>query len=120
MSILPEQTEFNIQQVPDDVWIIIFENIESPAQLGLLARTCNRFKLLATRPLLNHIRWLKPEPTKRNIEAWEDDYQNVVALPRKLTLGIPFDFNTSRHLEEYLVRLFCISVSYVDLTLTPG
>ena len=118
MSTLPEQTEFNIHQVPDDVWIIIFENVESPAQLALLARTCNRFKFLATRPLLNHVRWLKPEPTKRNIQAWAGVYQNVVALPRKLTLGIPFDFNTSRHLEEYLVRLFCIPVSYVDLILT--
>jgi len=118
MSILREHTEFKVYQVPDDVWIIIFENVESPAQLALLARTCSRFKLLVIRPLLNHVRWLTPEPTKRNIQAWTDVYQNVVALPRKLTLGIPFDFNTSRHLEEYLVRLLYIPAGSIDLILT--
>ncbi|KIM46725.1 hypothetical protein M413DRAFT_440311 [Hebeloma cylindrosporum] len=102
MLILPGHTEFTIHHIPDDVWIIIFENIESPAQVAILARTCNRFKSLAARPLLNHVRWLKAEPTKRNLQAWTGVYQNVLALPRKLTLGIPLDFNTSRHLEEYM------------------
>jgi hypothetical protein len=113
-------TEFNIYQVPVDVWIVIFEHVANPAQLALLMRTCKFFNALAIRPMLYHVRWLIPGPTKLNIQAWAGVYKDVLALPRKLTVGIPLDFNTSRHLEEYLVRLFSIPVGFVDLIVAQG
>ncbi|KDR65932.1 hypothetical protein GALMADRAFT_1214865 [Galerina marginata CBS 339.88] len=78
-------------EIPDDVWISIFEHVSSPAQLAVLMLTCRRFRLLASRPLLRDIRWTQPYATLRNLEAWNGVYQGMEALPRKLTVGVQFD-----------------------------
>ncbi|KAF8149344.1 hypothetical protein B0H34DRAFT_733391 [Crassisporium funariophilum] len=86
----------NFNEIPDDVWIEIFENIHDPSSLAPVVRTCRRFRDLATKPFLREIRWGKQLSTARNIEAWKDGYKNLLALPRKLTLSIPFDTHSLR------------------------
>ncbi|KAF9552121.1 hypothetical protein CPC08DRAFT_303641 [Agrocybe pediades] len=85
------------EDIPDDVWIDIFEFVEEPAQLAILVRTCRRFRALASNLLLRDLRWKNMESTYRNLEAWAGVYSTVTMLPRKLTLGIPFDFSTYRN-----------------------
>ena len=81
------------REIPDDVWIEIFENIAEPPTLARLIRTCRRFQDLAKRPLLREIRWFQSVSTVRNIESWRRGYQDLVSLPRKLTLCLSFDTN---------------------------
>jgi len=83
----------DFREIPDDIWISIFEQIdEDPPTLAVLIRTCRLFHGLASKPLLRELKWLKPELTLRNIEAWEAVYSALVALPRKITIGVPFEF----------------------------
>jgi len=84
------------EDIPDDVWIDIFENVDDPAQLAILVRTCHRFRSLASNLLLRDLRWSKMESTYRNLQAWSNVYQGVTVLPRKLTVGIAFDFSAYR------------------------
>ena len=80
-------------EIPDDIWISIFEQIDDdPSTLAVLVRTCRRFHGLASKLLLRELKWSKPELTLRNIEAWAGVYSTLVALPRKVTIGIPFEF----------------------------
>ncbi|KAF8873671.1 hypothetical protein CPB84DRAFT_1798218 [Gymnopilus junonius] len=84
--------EFDPDSVPDDVWISIFETLP-PAQLTVLVRTCQRFRALARKPLLREIRWGRTESTERNLDAWSSpSYSDLVALPRKVAIGIDFEF----------------------------
>jgi len=87
--VLPQTMEFD--KIPDDVWISIFEQVNEPSFLAILVRTCRRFQALASKPLLMELKWIKPDSTWRNLEAWKRVYRNLVALPRKVTIGVPFD-----------------------------
>ncbi|KAF8887850.1 hypothetical protein CPB84DRAFT_1964330, partial [Gymnopilus junonius] len=87
--------EFDPEFIPDDIWISIFENLSSAAQIAVLARTCQRFRVLARKPLLREIRWGKFESTKRNLDAWKSS--DLVTLPRKVAIGISFDFCSKGH-----------------------
>ena len=80
-------------EIPDDVWIEIFENISESASLACLVRTCRRFQDLAKKPLLREIRWFQPVSTIRNIDSWKNGYRDLASLPRKLTLCLVFDTN---------------------------
>ena len=84
-------------EIPDDVWIEIFENTSEPATLACLVRTCRRFQDLAKKPLLREIRWFQQVPTIRNINSWKNGYKDLVSLPRKLTLCLAFDTSTRNH-----------------------
>ncbi|KAJ3505217.1 hypothetical protein NLJ89_g7534 [Agrocybe chaxingu] len=81
--------------IPDDVWIDIFESIDLPATLAVLMRTCKRFNGLALKPLLRELRWGKVESTRKNLEAWDPlggIYKNVVSMPKKITIAVGFEF----------------------------
>ena len=86
--------------VPDDIWINIIESIDSPAQIAALLRTCCRFQHLGSKILLRELRWVKMEPTAHNINAWRGKSTDMMNVPRKLTLGVAFDFSTQ---EAWLV-----------------
>ena len=92
------------REIPDDVWIEIFENISEPPTLACLVRTCHRFQDLAKKPLLREIRWFQPVSTIRNIDSWRSGYKDFVSLPRKLTLSLAFDTTARNH--AHTVRLF--------------
>ena len=85
------------REIPDDVWIEIFENISEPPTLACLVRTCRRFHDLAKKPLLREIRWFQPVSTVRNIDSWRSGYKDLVSLPRKLTLSLLFDPTARNH-----------------------
>jgi len=83
----------DFREIPDDIWISIFEQIDDdPPTLAVLVRTCPLFHGLASKLLLRELKWFKSELTLRNIEAWEGVYSALVALPRKITIGVPFEF----------------------------
>ncbi len=82
----------DFDDIPDDVWITILEYVADSSVLAILVRTCRRFRLLASKPLLRNLKWIKPESTQRNLEAWRGIYRDVVSLPYKVTIGVPFDF----------------------------
>jgi hypothetical protein len=82
----------NFKEIPDDIWISVFEQINDSSILAILVRTCRCFHRLASKPLLRELKWIKPELTLRNIEAWADVYSTLEALPRKVIIGIPFEF----------------------------
>ncbi|KDR65924.1 hypothetical protein GALMADRAFT_232806 [Galerina marginata CBS 339.88] len=77
-------------EIPDDVWISVFEHVP-PAQLAVIMLICRRFRLLASRLLLRDIWWSQPYATRRNLAAWKGGYRGMEALPKRLTVGIPFD-----------------------------
>ncbi|KDR65923.1 hypothetical protein GALMADRAFT_259983 [Galerina marginata CBS 339.88] len=81
-------------EIPDDVWSSIFECVDEPAQLAVLMLTCQRFRALASRLLLRDIRWTQAYSTRRNLEAWKGGYRGMEVLPRKLTLGVPFELGS--------------------------
>ena len=93
------------REIPDDVWIEIFENISEPPTLACLVRTCRRFQDLAKKPLLREIRWFQPVSTIRNIDSWRSGYKDLVSLPRKLTLSLVFDTTARNH--AHTVSLLC-------------
>lgn len=93
------------RDIPDDVWIEIFENISEPATLACLVRTCRRFQDLAKKPLLREIRWFQSVSTIRNIDSWKNGYKGLVSLPRKLTLCLTFD--TSLRNQAHTVSMSC-------------
>ncbi|KAJ3498132.1 hypothetical protein NLJ89_g10258 [Agrocybe chaxingu] len=83
----------NAAGVPDDGWIAIFESIDSPAALAALMRTCKRFYTLASNPLLKELKWTEAKSTTKNLDAWNPSdgaYHDLVALPRKVTIGVDF------------------------------
>lgn len=82
----------NFTEIPDDIWFSIFEQLDDPPTLAILVRTCRRFHGLASKLLLRELKWIKPDLTLRNIEAWAAIYSSLVALPRKITIGVPFEF----------------------------
>ncbi|PPR06079.1 hypothetical protein CVT26_005285 [Gymnopilus dilepis] len=81
-----------VESVPDDVWISIFE-LSSPADLARLLRTCRRFNTLASNPLLRELRWRRPDTLERNLEAWRGNpkYATLVSLPRKAVIEVNLD-----------------------------
>lgn len=98
------------REIPDDVWIEIFENISEPPTLACLVRTCRRFQDLAKKPLLREIRWSQPVSTFRNIDSWRSAYRDLVSLPRKLTLCLSFDTNARNH--AHPVSLLCYATFF--------
>ncbi|KDR65921.1 hypothetical protein GALMADRAFT_217303 [Galerina marginata CBS 339.88] len=78
-------------KIPDDIWISIFECVDSPAQLAVLMMSCRRFRAIASRLLLRDIRWTAAYSTRRNLEAWKGVYRGMEPLPRRLTVGVSFD-----------------------------
>ena len=93
----------DFDDIPDDVWITILEYVADSSVLAILVRTCQRFHLLASKPLLRKLKWMKPESTQRNLEAWQDIYRNVVSLPYKVTIGVPFDLAVAMRRPEFPV-----------------
>lgn len=94
-------------EIPDDIWISIFEQINDLSILAILVRTCRRFHGLASKLLLRELKWIKPELTLRNIEAWGGVYSTVLALPRKITIGVPFEFTHAMRQSISHVRFDC-------------
>lgn len=82
---------FFLQTIPADIWITIFEAIDNPAHLAQVVLTCRKFNQLGTKILLKHLVWTKEDPTRRNLADWSSVHSDLLFLPRRLKLGIPFD-----------------------------
>ena len=95
--------DMRFREIPDDVWIEIFENVSEPATLARLVRTCHRFQDLAKKPLLREIRWFRPVTTNRNIDSWRNGYKDLVSLPRKLTLSLTFHPNGRNRVSLFML-----------------
>src|SRR6266511_742008 len=109
--VLLQTMEFD--KIPHDIWISIFEQVKDPSVLAVLVRTCRRFHELASKPLLMELKWIKPDSTLRNLEAWKRVYGNLVALPRKVTIGVPFD-----HIKYPIFMVSSISYSHISTQLS--
>lgn len=75
--------------VPDEIWLIIFGKLKEPYDLVHIVRCCRRFKTLASEALYLDIRWLNISHVLQNFAFW-DTQPNLLNLPLKLTLGIPW------------------------------
>ncbi|KAG2003561.1 hypothetical protein CC2G_004154 [Coprinopsis cinerea AmutBmut pab1-1] len=60
---------FDVEVIPDDIWLTIFEQL-GPGDLSRLSATCQKFHHLTQRPLLREITWSKASSAERNIRDW--------------------------------------------------
>lgn len=93
----------NSDDIPDDIWFNIFELINSSATIAALVRTSHRFHDLGIKVLLRELRWVEEVSTANNINAWKLYNVDMLNLPRKLTLGVAFDFDFD--LQETIVSV---------------
>lgn len=107
----------NIDNIPDDVWITVLEYVVDSSVLANLVRTCSRFHLLASKPLLRELKWNKPESTRRNLDAWKGIYKNVVSLPVKVAIGVFFDVSDALKHPEIPVSILFETFFFRSLTL---
>ncbi|KAF9477107.1 hypothetical protein BDN70DRAFT_995166 [Pholiota conissans] len=105
--------------LPDDVWIDIFELIP-PRQLAAnVQKTCTRFYFLAVRALLRHIHWVTPAQIEDALKLWGNTYSNRTLLPKWLWIG-PVLESQSRdplairilNLDPQFYRRIALQVSY--------
>ena len=85
----------DINTIPADVWLCIFEHL-TPSSLSSLAQTCSAFHRLTHRCLLRDIRWTNVQAALRNVEDWRGDWKQWCAIPRTLTIKLPFEDKTAK------------------------
>ncbi|KAF8884280.1 hypothetical protein CPB84DRAFT_1789264 [Gymnopilus junonius] len=86
-----------LEFVPDDVWITIFEDLET-SELAVIIRTCRRFRNLARKPLLKEIKWVKLQSTKRHLDFWKCTARRnrgLAGLVKKVVVEIGYDNPTT-------------------------
>ncbi|KDR65926.1 hypothetical protein GALMADRAFT_217308 [Galerina marginata CBS 339.88] len=125
MSILPDATLTCItsnrdpDDIPDDIWISIFECISSLAQIGRLMLTCRRFYTLASPLRRLELNWTTSDSTLRKLNGWMGAYRKSIALPQKLTLRLSMQIRfvpwaadpayiINQSLRQYVVMHACI------------
>ena len=59
------------EQVPAELWMNIFELMESSADLNSVVRTCRAFHRYATRALHRHLIWKRAEDVVANLPLWQ-------------------------------------------------
>lgn len=72
---------------PNELWMTVFEELDSPRDLASVVRTNRRFKSLGVRVLYRHIIWSDPLKFIRN-HAFLQENPALRSVTRALTLGI--------------------------------
>ncbi|RXW16834.1 hypothetical protein EST38_g9028 [Candolleomyces aberdarensis] len=67
----PSASLYNIDSVPDDVWLFLFEYLTTP-DLSSVSKASKKFYALTQRPLLRELTWAKATGTLRNVQDWGD------------------------------------------------
>ncbi|KAH9484712.1 hypothetical protein JR316_0001612 [Psilocybe cubensis] len=117
--------------IPDDVFLEIFGHLSSPADLAAIVRVCRRFKVLACKPLLRKLLWIREEATWANLHWWERTVEdeasenesgdmNPLMLPRKVTLGVRFDFGIGYYGFNTTPAKSLYDAIYTQLSLFPS
>lgn len=81
----------DVDSIPDDIWISIFENVSEPWQLAQLVKTCRRFRVLAIKPLLRDLEWTKDSSALSNVSSWNTMYSDLTSLPKMLTVELSYN-----------------------------
>ncbi|PPQ80274.1 hypothetical protein CVT25_003695, partial [Psilocybe cyanescens] len=98
--------------IPNDIFIEIFTHL-SPADLAVIVRVCQQFRDLGQGQLLRELRWVRSKATWKNLEAWERCKWNgpELMMPRKVTVGVGFDFGTGYY--DIAVRYTFIFIFFI-------
>lgn len=75
------------EDVPAELWLTIFELMDSPVDLNSVVRTCRRFHNYGLRALHRNLVWKRPEDFVRNSPLWSEDLGLPVGV-RSLELHI--------------------------------
>lgn len=67
----PTSSFYNIDSVPDDVWLFLFEYLTT-SDLSSVSKASKKFYALTQRPLLRELTWAKATGTLRNVQDWAD------------------------------------------------
>ena len=72
---------------PNELWMNVFEELDSPHDIAAVVRTNKRFRSLGTRILYRHLIWTDPLRFVRNHPYLQQNY-SLRSVVRALTLGI--------------------------------
>jgi F-box-like len=76
-----------ISTLPNELWMEVFESVNSPSDLAQVLRTCSRFRDLAIRILHRRLIWNDPRHFAQVLQFWTNN-PGMVTVPRSLTVGI--------------------------------
>ncbi|KAI0826317.1 hypothetical protein BC629DRAFT_1729847 [Irpex lacteus] len=78
----------SIKQVPAEIWMYMFELMDSPRDLGNVLRTCRSFHNYAIRALHRSIIWKQPTAAAHNLPFWDDEAEVLLNNVQSLELHI--------------------------------
>ncbi|KAG9311942.1 hypothetical protein JVU11DRAFT_8203 [Chiua virens] len=84
---------------PNELWMSIFEELDSPEDIAALVRTNKRFNSLAIKILYRDVVWSDPLKFARSRPFLQQD-PSLLSLTRSLTLGISTSIPQSDRLEQ--------------------
>ncbi|KAF5380004.1 hypothetical protein D9615_006254 [Tricholomella constricta] len=82
------ESKLNLRSLPREMWINVFESMESSSDLLKVVLTCKYFYSLAIRVLYRNIHWLGPFFYTQNVSFWKNHAPSVVLAPTSLTMAI--------------------------------
>ena len=78
----------SIKQVPAELWMYMFELLDSPNDLSSVLRTCRSFHNYAIRALHRSIVWKQPAASAHNLPFWNDEAEVLLNNVQSLDLHI--------------------------------
>lgn len=86
-----ENSYYNVDVVPDDVWLFLFEYL-STSDLSALSKVSKKFNALTQRPLLRELTWAKVPGAVRNVEDWGDGgaLESFRGVVRKVNIKLSY------------------------------
>ncbi|KAG5653473.1 hypothetical protein H0H81_000242 [Sphagnurus paluster] len=82
------EPKLSISCLPHEMWINIFEEMNSPSHLLQVIQTCRHFYYLAIRVLYRDISWLSPFQYTNNAPFWNSHASSMKLVPNSLTISI--------------------------------
>ncbi|GLB39427.1 hypothetical protein LshimejAT787_0605890 [Lyophyllum shimeji] len=82
------ELRFNLQNLPREIWISVFEAMEAPSDLLKVIRTCKFFYSLAVRVLYRDLHWMGPFLYTKNVPFWNRHPSSMALVPTSLTVSI--------------------------------
>ncbi|KAF9237722.1 hypothetical protein BU15DRAFT_88582 [Melanogaster broomeanus] len=102
---------------PNELWMNVFEELDSPSDLAAVVRTNKLFRSLGQRILYNHVIWTDPRKFVENYPFLHAT-PALHAVPRTLTLGIS-QYHTHNERIEQINRARGIMQPNGDITHIP-
>ncbi|KIJ63012.1 hypothetical protein HYDPIDRAFT_93231 [Hydnomerulius pinastri MD-312] len=84
---------------PSELWMHVFEELDSPRDLAAVVRTNKRFQALGERVLYRNVIWTNPRTFVKNYHFLADN-PALHTVPRSLTLGISQMYNHIDRIEQ--------------------